>query len=469
LEAVKAAGEKLQIKVLGLATIAPDVTPALALATIESITVLGALHASKEIKNALADRALLLGREPVASELLDEQDLEDQAEATIDVTPEITEADVKAAPHRQTDVWSKGWHRQNLAPAPAKWPMHDAALTLRQGKLPSFGLDALARLRPRKALTIPEGAKFLERSYDCAAGSRKYKVYVPRHYQGGRCPLVVMLHGGTQDADDFAAGTQMNALAEEHGFIVVYPNQCKAANASLCWNWFKPEDQMRGAGEPSILAGITKEVMAEYDIDPERVFVAGLSAGGAMAAVMGETYPEIFAAVGVHSGLPYRSATDVVSAFAAMRGDPGMRPPSKRRSTGGVANNPRIRTIVFHGDADHIVHPSNAAKITELHTRNSDSVERVKSQSSASRPYSRTVTRDKTGSAVIEQWLVHGSGHAWSGGSPDGTYTDPGGPDASREMLRFFFEKLPSARTGSVQKVRNALAARNLEVAPAQS
>jgi poly(hydroxyalkanoate) depolymerase family esterase len=246
-----------------------------------------------------------------------------------------------------------------------------------------------------------------------------------------------MLHGGTQDADDFAAGTRMNALAEEHGFLVAYPSQCKSANPSLCWNWFEPEDQVRGAGEPSIIAGITDEIIAEYDIDPQRVFVAGLSAGGAMAGVMRATYPEVYAAVGVHSGLPYRSATDLASAFSAMRGDPELQ--RRRRKTGPRSDHAvRVRTIVFHGDEDRIVHSSNAAEIIEAKT--GDTVERAKVRSSASRAYTRAVTRDKTGTVVVEQWLIHGSGHAWSGGSADGTYTDPHGPDASREMLRFFLE-----------------------------
>jgi poly(hydroxyalkanoate) depolymerase family esterase len=254
-----------------------------------------------------------------------------------------------------------------------------------------------------------------------------------------------MLHGGTQDADDFAAGTRMNALAEEHGFLVAYPSQCKSANPSLCWNWFKPEHQMRGAGEPSIIAGITSEIVSEHDIDPQRVFVAGLSAGGAMAAVMGATYPEIYAAVGVHSGLPYRSAIDITSAFAAMGGNAGLQQ-RQRKPHPNSDHAPRVRTIVFHGDADHIVHPSNAAKIIEAQAKTDDSVQCAKARSSASRTHTRTVTRDKTGTVVVEQWLIHGSGHAWSGGSTDGTYTDPHGPDASREMLRFFLEELPRSR-----------------------
>jgi poly(hydroxyalkanoate) depolymerase family esterase len=367
--------------------------------------------------------ALLLGRGP--TEPQGEQAVEVRAiePPTIDLTPNAATTGA-------------------VQPALANRLMGDLASALGRAKLPSFGLDGLTRIKPRKPIDVPDGAQYLSRSYACAAGRRSYKLYVPNQdYADGRRPLVVMLHGGTQDPDDFAAGTRMNALAEEHGFLVAYPSQCKSANPSLCWNWFKPEDQVRGAGEPSIIAGITSEIVSEYDIDPQRVFVAGLSAGGAMAGVMAAAYPEVYAAVGVHSGLPYRSATDVASAFAAMRGDTGL--PSRRQKTRPASDHAlRPRTIVFHGDADHIVHPSNAAKIVEQHTKGGDTLERANARSSASRTYTRAVTRDKTGTAVVEQWIIHGSGHAWSGGSTDGTYTDPHGPDASREMVRFFFEGL---------------------------
>lgn len=365
--------------------------------------------------------ALLLGRGQ--TEPADEQAVEGRAieKFMIDITPDVTRPAIVGMAQA----------------APATRPVGDVAATLGQARLPSFGLDGLARLRPHKPLKIPDGAQYLSRSYACAAGRRTYKLYVPHRQHAGRRPLLVMLHGGTQDADDFAAGTRMNVLAEEHGFLVAYPSQCKSANPSLCWNWFEPEDQVRGAGEPSIIAGITDEIIAEYDIDPQRVFVAGLSAGGAMAGVMRATYPEVYAAVGVHSGLPYRSATDLASAFSAMRGDPELQ--RRRRKTGPRSDHAvRVRTIVFHGDADRIVHSSNAAEIVEAKT--GDTVERTKVRSSASRAYTRAVTRDKTGTVVVEQWLIHGSGHAWSGGSTDGTYTDPHGPDASREMLRFFLE-----------------------------
>jgi poly(hydroxyalkanoate) depolymerase family esterase len=395
----------------------------------------GAMRAATKLTRAqklmeatrIIQSALLLGRGQF--EPTDEQAVELRAieRPMIDITP-----DAAIPPAVQ--------------PAPANWPVGDIAAMLGRARLPSFGLDGLARVRPRQPLEIPEGAQFLSRSYACAAGRRSFRLYVPsRHHAGGRRPLVVMLHGGTQGPDDFAAGTRMNDLAEEHGFLVAYPSQCQSANPSLCWNWFKPEDQARGAGEPSIIAGITSEIVAEHDVDPQLVFVAGLSAGGAMAGEMAATYPEIYAAVGVHSGLPYRSATDVASAFAAMRGDTVL-PNHQRKSRPTSDHALRPRTIVFHGDADHIVHSSNAAKIVEAQVKGGDRVEHVKAQSSASRTYTRAVTRDKTGKVVVEQWLIHGSGHAWSGGSPDGTYTDPHGPDASREMLRFFLEEPPRSR-----------------------
>lgn len=359
----------------------------------------------------------------------------------IDLTAEVIEPEMMASVELEADIRSEQSQPSRIA-IWASGPLGEALPTLRQTELPRFGLDGLTLGRPRKALEIPEGAQFLSRSFACAAGSRNYKVYIPRRPQTGRRALLVMLHGGTQDADDFAAGTRMNALAEEHGFMVAYPIQSKAANASLCWNWFSPENQMRGRGEPAIIAGITSEIVADYDVDPARVFVAGLSAGGAMAAVMGATYPDLYAAVGVHSGLPYRSAADLPSAFAAMRGDAGPRGRRSRKSRRAGDDGPRIRTIVFHGDADNIVHPSNAANMVEME-RAVESLERVEARHAAIRAHTRTVTRDKTGAVVVEQWLVHGSGHAWSGGSPDGTYTDPHGPDASQEMLRFFFEERP--------------------------
>jgi poly(hydroxyalkanoate) depolymerase family esterase len=318
-------------------------------------------------------------------------------------------------------------------------PLIEIAATPDPGRLPRFGPEALKNVRPRKLPELPDGAQFLSRSYACTAGRRTYKLYIPqRQRRGGRRPLLVMLHGGTQDADNFAAGTRMNNLAEKHGFFVAYPVQCRTANASLCWNWFKPEDQSRGVGEPSIIAGITEEIIAEFDIDPQQVFIAGLSAGGAMAAVMGATYPDLYAAVGIHSGLPYQCATDLPSAFSAMRGDIGLQRRKRRRNP--VSNTPRTPTIIFHGEADHIVHASNAAKMVEALAKTGDTVQRLVVPSSSGRTYTRVVTRDQTGTAIIEEWLIHGSGHAWSGGSLEGTYTDPRGPDASREMLRFFLD-----------------------------
>jgi poly(hydroxyalkanoate) depolymerase family esterase len=286
------------------------------------------------------------------------------------------------------------------------------------------------------AVAVPEGAAYLRRTFACAAGSRDYKVYVPSGAEGRALPLIVMLHGCTQHPDDFAVGTGMNRLAEKRGFIVAYPGQPVSANPSACWNWFHLAHQRRDEGEPAIIAGITRAVMAEFAIDPGRVYVAGLSAGGAMAAIMSATYPELYAAAGIHSGLPRGAAADLPSAFAAMRGDSNPAAPARRKRRA----NARVRSIVFHGANDKTVDPSNAeAILAEVRAGLSRRAREARQEGfEGGRAYTRTIVTDARGVPHAEYWAIEGLGHAWSGGSAEGSFTDQRGPDASREMLRFF-------------------------------
>ena len=287
---------------------------------------------------------------------------------------------------------------------------------------------------PAASVTVPDGAQFLAENFANEAGSRPYKLYVPSGYRAGEhVPLVVMLHGCTQSPDDFAVGTRMNEIAEERNFLVVYPGQIGSANMQKCWNWFNDGDQKRGVGEPSLIAGITRKVTAEYAVDPKRVFVAGLSAGGAAAAIMGHAYPDLFAAIGVHSGLACGAARDMPSAFNAMR-----------QGAAGSVSGPRrpfVPAIVFHGDRDTTVNPRNGDAVVAQLVGDAVLGTRVEAgQVPGGRSYTRTIRADAAGHAVLEQWVIHGALHAWAGGSPAGSYTDPYGPDATREMVRFFLE-----------------------------
>ncbi len=316
-------------------------------------------------------------------------------------------------------------------------PLGEVLKLLRQAELSGLGRGSakLPALRKGPTVAAPEGAAYLTRSFACAAGSRDYKVYVPSGAEGRALPLIVMLHGCTQSPDDFAVGTGMNGLAEERSFIVAYPEQTASANPSACWNWFDLAHQRREDGEPAIIAGITRAIMAEFGVDPARVYVAGLSAGGAMAAILSATYPELYAAAGVHSGLPHGAAADLPSAFAAMRGakDPAARSPRKRRAKG------RVRTIVFHGASDRTVDPSNAeAILADARASLAEPAQELLLDGVAGgRAFTRTIVTDARGVPHAECWAVDGLGHAWSGGSPEGSFTDARGPDASREMLRF--------------------------------
>ncbi len=318
--------------------------------------------------------------------------------------------------------WSAAFEATTAQPAAASRPKVGLAERVR---------DYMAANRPVGAATqsLPAGATFTEHSYACASGSRSYKLYIPGTVV--RAPvLIVMLHGCTQSPDDFAAGTQMNALAEEQGFLVVYPAQSQSANMNRCWNWFNSADQQCDTGEPALIAGITRQVMAEHGVDPSRVFVAGLSAGGAMAAILGNTYPDLYAAIGVHSGLPAGAAHDMPSAFSAM--GQGAKP-GKGKSRASVP------TIVFHGDADTTVNVGNGRQVIQQAQPSGKLVtETVSAKSAGGIGYIRTVQSNQDGVPVLEHWLLHGAGHAWAGGHTAGSYTDPRGPDASREMLRFF-------------------------------
>jgi poly(hydroxyalkanoate) depolymerase family esterase len=293
------------------------------------------------------------------------------------------------------------------------------------------------RASPATMDIAPEGTRFVTGAFRSAEGSRNYKLFVPSCSLEKPLPLVVMLHGCTQSPDDFAAGTRMNFLAEERNCFVVYPEQPSGANQAKCWNWFRTGDQQRDSGEPALIAGITRQIIRDYPIDSKHVYVAGLSAGGAAAAVMAATYADLYAAVGIHSGLACGAASDLPSAFVAMR-------------QGGTSKNPGgappLPTIIFHGDRDTTVHPNNADQIFEQSAKAAGlKAEVIDGNVPHGHAYTRTLLTDARGRAVSEHWNVHGAGHAWSGGSPAGSYTDPRGPDATREMLRFFLDhSLPS-------------------------
>lgn len=324
-----------------------------------------------------------------------------------------------------------GLQRPEVAPDPES-----------RGRVPP---DHLAPAPPAGAGGAPVSSaegQFLSRSFASDAGTLAYKLYVPASYDAAAehaLPLLVMLHGCTQSPDDFAAGTRMNALADLHGFLVAYPAQSANANGSRCWNWFRPQDQARGSGEPALIAGMTAQVGVDHRVDPARVYVAGLSAGAAMAVVLGRTYPDVYTAVGVHSGLPYRAAHDMGSAFAAMKGG------AKRTAdVAAHASSTGIPTIVFHGDGDHTVTASNGDAIVAQAIQLTGGGSRPASQGSGTaiggRRFVHTTYADASRKTVVEDWRVHGGGHAWMGGSASGSYTDPLGPDASAEMVRFFLQ-----------------------------
>ena len=317
---------------------------------------------------------------------------------------------------------------------PRHWPL----ASMQSSQMPLQSPDMFQHQGPPPG-SLGAGA-LLDRTYANGSSTGRYMVYVPPDHPSSGAPVIVMLHGGTQAVVDYAAGTGMNKLADQHHFLVVYPEQAVRANPMRYWNWFRPQDQRAGSGEPALIAGITEQVIRDYDADPDRVYIVGFSAGAAMAIVMAATYPSLYAAAGVHSGLPYGAAHDVPSAFALMRGE------TLLSRQGAML---RIPLIVFHGDHDQIVNVVNARHIRQQRLGvdgapiAADGPQTMNGQVSNGHTYTQT-TYSSEAQVFLEEWIVHGAGHAWFGGTPGCSYTDPRGPDASAEMLRFFSE-LPSS------------------------
>ncbi len=320
--------------------------------------------------------------------------------------------------------------KPKAAPRPAAPKRARSSLGQTLRKIRAGGMPAHAPFR-KGAVPVPAGADFATLSHANRRDQRDYKLYVPASRSSKPMPLIVMLHGCTQSPDDFAVGTGMNALAEQHGFLVAYPAQPSGANANKCWNWFKPEDQLRDRGEPALIAGLVGDIMRDQSVDPAKVYIAGLSAGGAAAAIVGAAYPELFSAVGVHSGLPVGAATDIPQAFSAMRNGAKGKPMTQP-----------VPTIVIHGMADGTVNPDNGKSVVDQALSGFGRLDTTvhRDVSDGGRPFRQTSHNDPDGRSMCEHWEIEGAGHAWAGGAREGSYTDPAGPSASAEMVRFFFQ-----------------------------
>jgi poly(hydroxyalkanoate) depolymerase family esterase len=348
-----------------------------------------------------------------------------------------------------------------------------SAVALLLASCAAAGHDATERIPTMHA----SSGEYREGEYRSEHGERRYRTYTPAPGDGDPVarPLVVMLHGCTQDADDFARGTRANAAAERAGALLLYPEQAPSAHPQSCWNWFDPAHQTRDRGEPALLAGMTRHVARELNADPERIFVAGISAGGSMAQILAATYPDLYRSLAVHSSPPFQSARDVATALAVLQH--GVPDPARLPDLLLAAMADRTRPmpiLVIHGYDDPIVRRVNGEHVLRqwggLASRLGETTSPTEARADGDAPASGcpelpglTVHREEAtgpggttpapflrcvygGEGVrLEYWLVPGLGHAWAGGSPAGTYTDPQGPDATSRIFEFFLEGVASA------------------------
>jgi poly(hydroxyalkanoate) depolymerase family esterase len=372
-----------------------------------------------------------------------------QLQAATDAIQKALRAAPAAAAAAATAVTTPSAGAGTVIDVEARVVRTEAGAATADRRTDASGVKAEEAARAEAGPRAAGGEQWTDGEFKHGGRTLAYKLYVPPAVPGAPAAapgLILMLHGCTQGPDDFAVGTQMNAQAREAGFAVLYPAQTQHANSQKCWNWFKPQHQQRGRGEPALLAALAQRVATQIGADPARVYVAGLSAGGAMADILGRCYPDVFAAVGVHSGLPRGAANDVMSALKVMRsGTPAI--------AGGPGPVPPM--IVFHGDADTTVHPSNGAAVVDAAGRraidaqgSAEAPQVTPGRSPGGRGFTRTAYPATGNRGALEHWQLQGVGHAWSGGNARGSYTEPKGPDASAEMLRFFIAH-PAKRSGT--------------------
>lgn len=323
--------------------------------------------------------------------------------------------------------------------------------------------------QPTPPRALGEG-RWVGGSASCAPGSRKYKLWIPAsHDPQLASPLVVMLHGCRQKPGNLAEISGMNVVADKNNFLAVYPEQPLHANLLRCWNWFDPKHQSRGAGEPAVLAAVIEQVSSSYKVDGSRVYVAGISAGGAMAVILGATYPDLISAVGVVAGMEYGAAAGMSEGLAAMKhGGPdpeqqGLAAFAAMRQ--GLSERPRHRmpVIIFQGDADPYVNTLNASQIMSQWARTNqclngheqdgcvlDNAQPAKATVPGGRNFEKYAYKDAGGRLLMEKWMVEGMGHAWPGSPVAADYADPKGPNASEEMWRFFCETSLAESQGGI-------------------
>lgn len=304
----------------------------------------------------------------------------------------------------------------------------------------------------------PDGSgSWAQSVYKNSYGQRTYYVYLPKQVSAGKpLPLFVMLHGCTQGAADFAKATRMNELADQRGFVVLYPEEDSASNTLRCWNWFSPENTVRGGGELGIITGMVGDVAKNVRIDPTRIFAAGFSAGAGLVSNLMACHSDLFAAGAIHSGLEYKAATSMGDAWPAMSVGPSHDVNSTAVDAARcVGASSKIRTlVVFNGKSDTTVNPKNSDRIVQQFTLVNDLVDDGSQNGSqnlnviysergqVSGGYGYDITGYGGGTAEhIRRYSIDGMAHAWSGGPQGASFTDPKGPNASQIIVDLFLGK----------------------------